>query len=419
MKRMDSVADSTLLGRYRVLDLASDKGLLCGKILGDMGADVVKVEPPGGDPARNIGPFIGDAPHPDGSLSWLALNTSKRGITLNLESADGRAVFLRLLRSADIVVESFVPGYLDALGIGYRNLAGVKPDIVMISISPYGQAGPYRYYKASDIVAWGMGGAMALTGDPDRPPFRISHHPQSYLHAGADAATGSLVALYNRNRTGMGEHVDVSIQASVAYCAENGIAAWDLDGVLRKRGEDARGGNHRATRIWRCKDGYVSWAHGGNSRLTPSMPLINWMHEEGFRDEYLDGFDWERANFNETTQEEMDRIEAPTARFFMMHTKAELLEGAVRHQAMLYPVATTADMLDNVQLKARHFWDVLNRGGAAGEIVYPAPCVRASGAVSGLSRPAPSIGEHNIEVYEGELGISRRQLLMLKQAGVV
>jgi hypothetical protein len=114
MKRMESGTDPTLLGRYRVLDLAGDKGLLCGKILGDLGADVIKVEPPGGDPARSIGPFIGDAPHPDGSLSWLALNTSKRGITLNLESADGIAVFLRLLRSADILVESFVPGYLEA-----------------------------------------------------------------------------------------------------------------------------------------------------------------------------------------------------------------------------------------------------------------------------------------------------------------
>jgi benzylsuccinate CoA-transferase BbsE subunit len=409
----------TLLGRYRVLDLADEKGLLCGKILGDLGADVIKIEPPAGDRARDIGPFMGDLPRRDGSLLWLALNTSKRGTTLNLESADGRAIFLRLVNKADVVIESFSPGYLDGLGIGYKDLAGIKPAIVMVSISPFGQDGPYKDYKAPDIVAWGMGGAMALTGDPDRPPFHIGHHSQSYLHAGADAAAGVLVALFGRAIALRGEHVDVSIQDSVAHCAENGLTAWDLDGVLRKRGEDARGGNHRATRIWRCKDGHVSWAHGGNSRLTPSMPLINWMREEGFRDEYLDRFDWERANFNDTTQEEMDRIEEPTARFFMMHSKAELLEGAVKHQAMLYPVATTADMLDNVQLKARQFWTVLKHGKEGVEIVYPGPCIRTSDAEVGLFLPAPSIGEHNTEVYEGELGMSRRQLLMLKQAGVI
>jgi len=307
---------------------------------------------------------------------------------------------------------------MEALGIGYPELEKINKRLILISISPFGQTGPYRNYKGPDIVEWAMGGEMAPWGDPDRPPFRISHHSQAYLHAGADGTAGGLVALLHRHRTGQGQHVDVSIQDSVSHCTDNIIPAWDLDGVLRKRGQDARGGNHRATRIWPCKDGYVSWAHGGNSRLTASMPLIRWMREEGFSDQFLDSFDWDRPNFNETTQEEMDRIEAPTARFFMSHTKAELLEGAIRRNAMLYPVATTADMQDSPQLKARGFWKTLVHP-LFGSIAYPGGFLPTPDDPSCIGRRAPMVGEHNLDIYEKELHISRQRLLMLKQSGVI
>ena len=407
-----------MLAPYRVLDLSDEKGLLCGTLLGDMGADVIKIESPGGDRARNIGPFYHDDPHVEKSLFWFAMNSNKRGITLDLRTADGKLIFERLAQNADIVIESFVPGRMEGLGFGYRQLEKLNKRIILVSITPFGQSGPLRDYKGPDIVEWAMGGEMAPWGDPDRPPFRISGHSQAYLHAGADAAAGALAALLDRNRTGEGQHVDVSIQDSVSHCTDNIIPAWDLDGILRKRGEDARGGSHRATRIWQCKDGYVSWAHGGNSRLTPSMPLIRWMKDEGFTDEFLETFDWDRPNFNETTQEEMDKIEAPTARFFMSHTKAELLEGAVRYNAMLYPVSTTADMLENAQLRARQFWVEVDHG-ALGKIIYPGPFGRMSVSRIGISRRAPKVGEHNLEVYETELHMTRRQILLLAQAGVI
>ena len=134
----------TMLSPYRVLDLTDEKGLLCGKILGDLGADVIKIERPGGDPARNIGPFYHDEPDPEKSLFWFALNTSKRGITLDIEKADGKEIFKKLVKSADFVIESFAPGYLDKLGLGYSELERLNPGIIMVSITPFGQTGPMR-----------------------------------------------------------------------------------------------------------------------------------------------------------------------------------------------------------------------------------------------------------------------------------
>ncbi|HEY6018409.1 MAG TPA: CoA transferase, partial [Candidatus Paceibacterota bacterium] len=150
----------SMLRPYRVLDLADEKGLFCGKILGDLGADVIKVEPPGGDSARWIGPFYRDEPHAEKSLFWFAYCANKRGVTLNIEVMDGREIFRSLLKSSDIVVESFAPGYMDELGLGYNALEKVKPGIIMISISPFGQTGPYRDFEAADIVSWAMGGYM-------------------------------------------------------------------------------------------------------------------------------------------------------------------------------------------------------------------------------------------------------------------
>jgi len=156
-----------MLSPYRILDLSGEQGLLCGKILGDLGADVIKIERPGGDPARRLGPFYHDDPHPEKSLFWFALNTSKRGITLNIEDVAGRDIFRNLVKTADFVIETFSPGYLDRLGLGYRDLEKINPAVILVSITPFGQAGPYKDYKSSDIVAWAMGGENQEFTDMD------------------------------------------------------------------------------------------------------------------------------------------------------------------------------------------------------------------------------------------------------------
>ncbi|MDO8670564.1 MAG: CoA transferase, partial [Dehalococcoidia bacterium] len=169
------------LSPYRVLELPGEASLLGGKIMADLGADVIKIEPPGGDASRSIGPFYHDETHPEKSLYWFALNTNKRSITLNLQSSEGRDLFRRLGRTADFVVESFSPGQMDKLGIGFSALHEMNPRLILASITPFGQTGPYAGYKGSDIVAWAMGGYMYLCGESERAPLRISLPPQAYF----------------------------------------------------------------------------------------------------------------------------------------------------------------------------------------------------------------------------------------------
>ena len=414
-----------MLSPFRVLDLSDEKGLLCGKILGDLGADVIKIERPGGDAARSIGPFYHDEIDPEKSLFWFALNTSKRGITLNIEEADGREIFKRLVKTADFVIESFAPGYLAKLGLSYSDLEKIKPGIILVSITPFGQTGPYKDWKGPDLIAWAMSGEMSGWGETDRPPIRISGHAQTSFNAAADGAIGALVALYQRQTTGEGQHIDVSVQDAISLMdGENRNPAWaNNPGVARKRGVQVTMGGgppaHKTTRIWRCKDGYVSWSHGGMSPLGPSVPLIKWMQSEGMSTEFLDGFKWARPDFQQVPQEDWDKIEGPTAKFFLTKTKSELLEGAVKHDVMLYPVATTADMLEDIQLTARKFWVEVEHPELGARITYPGAFGICSEASPRISRRAPLIGEHNQEIYQVELGISKETLTVLTEAGVI
>ena len=163
-----------MLGPYRVLDLTEGGCMVGGKILADLGADVIKIEPPGGSKSRNIGPYYKDIPDPNKSLYWFAYNTNKRSITLNIEAADGRELFRRLVKDADIVMETFPPGYLGNLDLNYDKLCATKPDIIVASVTPYGQTGPKAHYQGSELTAWASGGCLYVMGDPDRPPVWIS-----------------------------------------------------------------------------------------------------------------------------------------------------------------------------------------------------------------------------------------------------
>ncbi len=202
----EETAQEQLLSHYRALDLTDEKGMMCGKILADLGMEVIKVEPPGGDPARNIGPFYHHQPHPEKSLFWFFLNLNKRGITLNLDTEDGRQIFKRLAQKVDLIIESFPVGFLGRLGLSYSDLSQVNRQIILTSITGFGQTGPYKDFKAPDLVVMAMGGEMNLTGDPDRPPLRIGV-PQAYLHAGAEAASACLAALWHREMEGEGQYI--------------------------------------------------------------------------------------------------------------------------------------------------------------------------------------------------------------------
>jgi crotonobetainyl-CoA:carnitine CoA-transferase CaiB-like acyl-CoA transferase len=410
-----------MLSPYRVLDLTDEKGWFCGKLLGDLGADVIKIEKPDGDPGRKTGPFYHDEAAPEKSLYWFAYNTNKRGITLNLESTDGQEIFKRLVTTADFVIESFEPGYLDKLGIGYAHLEKLNPRLIMVSISPFGQTGPYCHYRSSDVVLWALGGYMQPFGNEDRAPLRVSHHSQAYLHASAQATIGALLALRYFNLTGEGQHVDVSIQEAVAWIVDLPIIAWDMLKMTMQRDH----GQHqnqslRIRQIWRCLDGFVYWRYGFGARSTrTTKPFVEWMKTEGFADDFLLNFDFEKADIRQLTQHIIDRLQQPTARFLASHNKEELFKGGVEREVLLYPVSTIADLTALAQLSARGFWSTLQHPELGDSISYPGPFARASLTPPAVLTRAPLPGEHNHEIYELALRISQDEISKLAHSRII
>ena len=413
---------TTRLLPYRVLDLTDEKGFFCGKILADMGAEVIKVERPGGDRARNIQPFYHHVPHPEKSLHWFAYNLNKKAITLDIETSDGREIFKRLVKSADFVIESFPVGYLESLGLGYPVLSAVNPSIIVTSITPYGQQGPYKDYQASDITLLAMGGFLYITGYPDRPPVRISF-PQSWLLAGSSAAAATMIAHYHRQTTGEGQHVDVSIQASITWVITNTIPLWELDRTnLTRKGSvlSGRFGTIKQRILWHCRDGFVAYVIFGG-RLGVSMgncPLARWIDEEGIADDFLKEFDWESYDLAISTQETQSRLEAYAEKLFLRYTKLELYQEGLKRDIKIFPVYSPKDMLNDPQLLSRDFWVRVEHPELNETVTYPGSFFRMSEYAPGVPRRAPLIGEHNREVYQ-QLGISDEQLIQLKQANVI
>ncbi len=412
-----------LLGDYRVLDLTGENGYLCGKILADLGADVIKVERPGGDPGRRHGPFYHDDPDPEKSLYWFAFNLNKRGITLNLETQDGRALFKRLAQNTDFVIESFAPGYLDKIGLGYPELSAINPRLIMTSITPFGQTGERRNWKSSDIVMMAMGGFMGQAGDEDLPPVRISMD-QASLHAGAEGAVASLIANYERYNTGRGRYIDVSIEASVVVTSLSALPFWDINKVILKRSGayrvGLRKGGMKHRQQWPCQDGFVSFAMlGGAAGAGSNRALAGWMIEEGFATDAIKQMDWTKYDFSTADEELVETLEQPVARFFLAHTKEDLYLGSIQRRILLYPIYDMAEIVASPQLASRQFWINVEHDDLNATITYPGALAKSSAVEMGAYRRAPLIGEHNAEIYKGELGLSSSELTILIEAGVI
>jgi len=403
-----------MLAPYRVLDLTDEQGFYCGQLLGNLGADVVKVEKPGGDPSRNIPPFFHDIPDPEKSLFWFAYNTNKRGVTLDIETANGQEIFKKLVRSADVVVESFAPDGMGKLGLDYSELEKINPGIVMTSITPFGQTGPYRDCKASDLVCWAMGGLLAQSGDPDKPPVRISHINFAYLMASLDAAWATLAALYWRGQSGKGQHIDVSIQESVLETTFLSRETWEATGQEHPRASSfytVPWTSKELRIVWPLKDGYVYKLFStGEFGASENAKLMRWMDEEGMADEFLKGIKWAELDWRDKSQEEIDRIEGYFARFFRSRTKTEMLADSLSRDMVLQPVNSPKDILEHPQLEARHFWQDLEHPELGTSIRYPGRFCLPSKTSGRLRRRAPLIGEHNQEILQKELDTSPEEM---------
>jgi crotonobetainyl-CoA:carnitine CoA-transferase CaiB-like acyl-CoA transferase len=373
------------LDAYRVVDFTNERGLLAGRLLADLGADVIQVEPPEGSSARR------DAYY------WEAYAANKRGVTCDFETDEGRALALRLCAEADFVFESETPGTMTRRGLAYEDVQRVNPRVVYTSITPFGSDGPKAHYADSELVLWAAGGPLAAHRDGDRPPLRISV-PQAYLHAAADAAGGALIAHRVAKRTGTGQHVDVSVVQSVTQATLSRILATAVgdpqgsalvadDGKLDQSGS----GSGTAQTKWRVVDGYVvlHLAVGAAAgRFTNN--LFRWLYEEGACAEPLAARDW--ADAGTISDDVLEEARRAVAEFLGGKTKREVLDASLERKLLAAPVATVADVAESPQLEARSFWIDL------GDHVLPGPFAQVSADAFAFRRPAPRLGEHNAEV---------------------
>jgi crotonobetainyl-CoA:carnitine CoA-transferase CaiB-like acyl-CoA transferase len=408
-----------MLNNCRALDLTNENGFLCGKMLADLGVDVIKIEKPGGDPSRNIGPFWSDIPHPEKSLYWMAYNSNKRGITLDIETADGQVIFKKLVRTVDFVIESFPVGYLDKLGLGYSALSEIKKGLILTSITPFGQTGPYSGYQTQDIVTMGMSGILYQTGDLDRPPVHMSL-PQACLHAGADAAVGTTMAYYHREATGEGQQVDVSMQQSTALFLANAMPIFEMSKVVSKRSGAFRWSMTSTQRqVWPCRNGYVFFnIIGGRTGAKTLQELVGWMDSKGMANDYLKSMDWETLDMFKVDQSVVDRISQPIEAFFLANTKEEIAQEAIDRHISICPLSSMEDLLNDEQLKFRNFWVDVDHPELGSKITYPKGFLQSTLEEQNIRCKAPLIGEHNAEVYK-DLGFSEKELVMFKEAGVI
>jgi benzylsuccinate CoA-transferase BbsE subunit len=406
----------------RVLDLAQGGVQICGKMFADLGADVIKIEPPGGDRSGRIAPFYKDIPDPEKSLFWFAYNNNKRGVTLDIETADGREIFKKFAKTTDFVIESFDPGYLDKLGLGYKALSELNPRIIVTSITPFGQTGPKAHYKGCDLTAWACSGGLYATGDPDRPPVWTSF-PQPYLHAGAEAFVSSLIAYWYRLKTNEGQHVDVSMQDTFEVSTdEQHTMTYEMTGHVYRRLGDRKGlgGGPGGHQLYPCKDGFIALrvlVRAGSSNV---VGLVKWMEEEGMAPDWLINYDWlNNYDMSRVTQEEIDRIDQTLIEFFMTKTKAELIEQAIKRDMQIAPVITPEDVCNSEQWQARNLWVDVEHDELGCTLKYCGLFKRFSETPGEVRRRAPLIGEHNLDMYEGELGYTREELGILKSSGVI
>jgi crotonobetainyl-CoA:carnitine CoA-transferase CaiB-like acyl-CoA transferase len=417
MENLTSKQSNLPLAPYRVLDLSTERGYVCGKILAELGAEVIKIEPPGGDPGRNNGPFYHDSPDKNKSLFFFAYNTNKRSITLNIEATDGQEIFKRLVKTADFVIESFDPGYLDKLGLGYSFLQKLNPRVIMVSVTPFGQTGPRKNWKASDITEIAMSGLSHITGSPEKPPVRISID-QGHIVAGYQAAMGAMISHYYRQSTGKGQQVDTSIQESLLISALTVPQAWDLQKFIWPReGAYLSRSGKKIRYLWACQDGYITWRIFGGGLGVKTRALVEWMESEGKAGE-LSGVEWTKVDYLSTSAETFDRWQDIFSSFFKTHTKGELCQKALDKGIVLLPVSTPKDLLSDKQLVARNFWLEVKHDELGSTLVYPGSAFKSSEYSTELFR-APLIGEHNFDVYEKEMGYSRQEMTILKNAAVI
>lgn len=402
------MAERALEG-IKVLEFASFvSGPYCAKLLADLGAKVIKVEEPGiGDEARRRGPYLGDIPNPEGSGLFLYLNTNKLSVTLDPGTTTGKKIFLELVKWADILIDDRSPREMAELGLAYEMLKGINSRLVMTSITPFGQTGPYRDYKAHNLndSHGGGGGYPTPGGSPnaEREPLQGGGFVDGYI-VGLSSAVATMLAYYQSMMTGSGQHVDVSKQEALMATSKVDVTSYPNMGTTVTRISGKASGRQPP----RAQDGYVQVA-----------ALLDW-HWERFR-EFMGNPDWAYdAKFAtlEGRGEHGDELYEHIGEWASGHTKEEIYHGVQGIGIPAAMICNAAEVMHSPQYKAREFFLEVEHP-VAGRMTYPRGLCIFSDTPWALERPAPLLGEHNEEVYTGLLGFSREDLVKMRQAGAI
>ena len=373
------------LDDLKVLDISQGiAGPLCARLLGDYGADVIKIEPPGGECGRRMPPFFQDDPDPEKSLFFLLCNLNKRGVVLDLRQPNDAALFRQLARTADVIVESFEPGYLASLGLDHATLEAENPGLIMTSITPFGQTGPYSHYKGCEIVTYATSGIMAISGTTDREPLKHGGFPGHYESA-MNGMLATNVALLSRDLTGYGQHVDVSMQEVVTSSLVINQPNYSFTGGVQGRRRPEGGSFGQVTP---CKDGFFVAQEGGSATWND---IANFFGSEELKDEKF-------ANPAQRMLHghEMDRIIHDATKD---RTMAELFKTASEQFRMLFGIVQTPEDLANCpQLEVRGFYQEVDHP-VIGKLRVPFRLWNMSAGPATYRRPAPLLGQHNAEVF--------------------
>ena len=390
----------------KVLDLTHHiAGPWCTKLLADYGADVLKVERPEGDPTRRMPPFFHDDVDVEKSLLFHYLNTNKRGVTLNLKDRRGVRMLKELAADADILVENFSPRVMPSLGLDFPVMSETNPALVMVSISNFGQTGPYRDYRATDIVEYALGGLMYIFGAYDREPLKHALH-QAQFKAGTDAASASLIAFYHQQLSGQGQHVDVSIHECVASGLRDVVNNFTYTGAVRRRQPNHSGD---LTRVRATSDGYILPNPGVSAGINWQL-VVNHMGLPELDDEKFSS-----ASARLVNAEELGEI---LDNHFRTQEKAEVFHAAHRERFIYGMIQSPEDALADPQFEARGFFVDVEHP-ATGPVRHPGPPFLMNGTPWEVRRPAPTLGQDNQEVLGQQLGSSDSELSLMRAMGVI
>jgi benzylsuccinate CoA-transferase BbsE subunit len=403
------------LSGIRVLDLAGNAVAYASRLLADLGAEVIRIEPPGGDAVRRAAPLQAV----NGSMASCAhafWNANKKAVTLDVDSADGRRLFGDLVARSDVVIETFAPGALAAWGVGYETMKSRNPGIILVSITPYGQTGPCAKFRATDLTLLAAGGLLSLGGYPETGPVAVAGD-QGHYAAAIFGAVATLKALLEREGTNHGQWIDVSGQECIAFALEDAIPEWYLNGNVRRRhGDKAR---EAGTGVYPCQDGYISMVAGRLGTAKAFRTLCEWIAASGTPggDDLLHER-WQEFKYRNSA-EGIDRFAQTFGAFCATRGKQELYREGQARQIAIAPVNSVADVAADEQLRANGYFRAIDDPALGGDVMFPGPPYRLAQTPATLRTAAPARGEHNRAVYVEELGLSESELSALVSAGVV